>query len=382
MDHCHDIAAFPIGARDAQSNSRVSPAALIYNSFVAIPVTSEAEGVPAPNEKNRPVLVAIITAASAIAVALIGYLVPRQSLINFTGTVRDSMTHRPIADARVSIEVDQNVPQRLTTDSEGIFYARLSKNAQSILLNVEADGYNRYRLEVPSVRTGIETILLEPNQPAPPKQDAGKIVPDNSKSGLIVKPPKEAKVQVSLADSGAGLVGIWRGQNGKPFFVHGYDAVAIPDRLGFDLPNGSPWTLEAWIHPTGDPGGHVVGKRDGCTGGDGFYQISIDANAPNTGMSVDPQYTPPYTWTHVAIVANGSDGWTSYANGTRVKTVSSPGWRVQNSGRFLIGGSGTCKPFIGAIDLVSLYARALSASEIQTAYSSQRSEVLHNRIEN
>jgi hypothetical protein len=348
--------------------------------------------VSTPKEKNRPVLVAIIAAGSAIVVALIGYLVPtlrEPLLVSFTGAVRDRVTQRPIANARVAIAEDQNVPQRFTTDSEGVFHARLSKNAQNILLNVQADGYNDYTREGQSVRTGIEPIFLEPNQPAPPKQNTGKIVPDdaaqrqNSKSGAIVKPPEERRVQITnLSVSGAGPVGTWRGQNGKPFFMHGYDAVEISDRPGFDLPNGSSWTLEAWVYPTGDPRGHVVGKREGCKGGDGFYQISIDVNAPGTGMSVDPQYTPLNIWTQVAIVANGSEGWTSYANGTAVKTVWSPGWKIQNSGQFLIGGSGTCKLFIGAIDLVSLYARALSESEIRATYSSQRAEVLRNRIEN
>jgi hypothetical protein len=336
-------------------------------------------------------LVAIIAAGSAIVVALIGYLVPtlrEPLLVSFTGTVRDRMTQRPIANARVAIAEDQNVPQRFTTDSEGVFHTRLSKNAQNILLNVEADGYHDYTREGQSVRTGIEPIFLEPNQPAPPKQNTGKIVHDdaaqrqNSKDDAIVKPPEERRAQITnLSGSGTGLVGTWRGQNGRPFFIQGYGPVTISDRPGFYLPNGSSWTLEAWVYPIGDPRGHVVGKRDGCRGGDGFYQISIDANAPGTGMSVDPQFTPLNTWTQVAIVADG-DGWTSYANGHAVKTVWSPGWKIQNSGQFLIGGSGTCKLFIGAIDLVSLYARALSKSEIQATYSSQHAEVLHNWIEN
>jgi hypothetical protein len=203
----------------------------------------------------------------------------------------------------------------------------------------------------------------------------------NLKSDAIVKSLREWRVPITnLAGSGAGLVGTWRGPNGKPFFIHGNDSVAIPDRADFDLPNGSSWTLEAWVYPTEDPRGkHVVGKRDGCNGGGGFYQISI--NDDNPGMSIDPQYTPLNTWTHVAIVGNGSEGWSSFANGVVVKTVSSPGWRIRNSGRFLIGGSGTCTLFIGAIDQVSLYARALSEAEIRSTYTSQSSEVLRNRIE-
>lgn len=184
-----------------------------------------------------------------------------------------------------------------------------------------------------------------------------------------------------IVASTAGLVGAWRGPNGVPFFFHGNDVVAIPDQTGFNLPNGSPWTLEAWIYPTENPRGrHIVGKRDGCKG-PGFYQIAVDINAPETGVSVAPQYTPINTWTHVAIVADGRVGWSSYANGELVKTVFAPGWQVQSPGRFVIGGSGTCGIFVGVIGRVSLYQRALSEAEIQVTYSSQRSEVLHDRIE-
>jgi hypothetical protein len=204
----------------------------------------------------------------------------------------------------------------------------------------------------------------------------------NLKSDTIVKSLREWQVPITnLAGSGAGLVGTWRGPNGKPFFIRGNDAVAIPDRPGFDLPNGSSWTLEAWIYPTENPRGrHVVGKRDNCKGGDGFYQIGMDDSPPTTGLSINAQFTPVHTWTHVAIAAN-SEGWKSYANGTLVKTVSSPGWRIQNSGRLLIGGSGTCAMFSGAIDRVSMYSRTLSEAEIRAAYTSQRSEILRNRIE-
>jgi hypothetical protein len=52
-----------------------------------------------------------------------------------------------------------------------------------------------------------------------------------------------------------------------------------------------------------------------------------------------------------------------------VKTVLAPNWRNRNSGPFLIGGAGTCAPFKGVIEEVSLFGRALSAAEVQARYS-------------
>jgi hypothetical protein len=181
--------------------------------------------------------------------------------------------------------------------------------------------------------------------------------------------------------STTGLVGVWRGRYGMPLYFQGNDDVVYPDQTGTDLPNGSSWTLEAWIYPIGNPSGmHIMGKRGYCNGNDGFYQIALDKNTPTTGMSVDPAFTPPQSWTHVAIAAS-STGWVSYVNGTAVKTVSAPGFRIQNNSQFMIGGSGIgCPHFKGAIDYVSLYSRALSESEILATYSTQRPHVLTEQI--
>jgi hypothetical protein len=159
-----------------------------------------------PKEKTRPVTVALITTGGVILVALLGFLGTRthadsppkpttvgtgisptqagesstdgkqvapsptgspqedSSLVNYTGTVRDGRTNRPIGGAKVAITEDEDVPQRLTTDSEGVFYAKLHKTSKTILLTIGAVGYKEYTRRAKSVRTGGEDILLEPEQ--------------------------------------------------------------------------------------------------------------------------------------------------------------------------------------------------------------------------
>jgi len=91
---------------------------------------------------------------------------PRQlttpDLIAYTGTVKEAKTLKPVRNALVGITEDQNVPQRFTTDSEGVFFAKLSKDTQTMLLEITAAGYHDYSRRGPTVRTGREDIFLEP----------------------------------------------------------------------------------------------------------------------------------------------------------------------------------------------------------------------------
>jgi carboxypeptidase family protein len=83
-------------------------------------------------------------------------------LVSYTGTVRNAKTKKPVGGAKVAITEDQEVPQRFTTDSDGVFFAKLHKNANTVLLTIDADGYKEYTRRTNSVRTGSEEILIEP----------------------------------------------------------------------------------------------------------------------------------------------------------------------------------------------------------------------------
>jgi hypothetical protein len=116
--------------------------------------------------KEHPILVAIIGAAAVIIAAFITYEGATGGFSNgtfdYTGDVL-SKTGAPISGAMVSIAEDQKVPQHIRTDSEGVFHAMLSKKTQHIHLDVRAEGYTAYNLDVPLRRTGSEEILLTPD---------------------------------------------------------------------------------------------------------------------------------------------------------------------------------------------------------------------------
>ena len=85
----------------------------------------------------------------------------------YTGKVSDAITNKPIHNARIIVEEDQNAPQVQRTDSEGIFHIVLHSAAHSARLRVEADGYEQLKRHVSFSRTGIEPITLNPFAAAP-----------------------------------------------------------------------------------------------------------------------------------------------------------------------------------------------------------------------
>src|ERR1700690_1296752 len=118
-------------------------------------------------KKDNSIAVALIGAAAVVIAALIAFWAtrpkePEPTLVNYTGTVKDESSKKPIRGAAVAITEDEAPPQRFATDSEGVFYARLSKNTHSMLLEVRATNYQEYSRRGPTVRTGGEDIFLTP----------------------------------------------------------------------------------------------------------------------------------------------------------------------------------------------------------------------------
>jgi hypothetical protein len=181
-------------------------------------------------------------------------------------------------------------------------------------------------------------------------------------------------VAASATPDTSGLVHTWHGENGNAYYFDGKRSVPVTDIDGLDLANSSSWTLEAWVFPLSSQTQHIAGKRGPCGAGDGFYQLAIGRGDPNKGMSIDPKFVPANTWTEVAISMAGDTGWKVYANGVMVKEVEAPHWKIENSAPFRIGAAGTCAPFIGVIDEVSLFRRALSAGELQSRVAAARAQ--------
>ncbi len=210
----------------------------------------------------------------------------------------------------------------------------------------------------------------------------------------------------------AGLVGWWKGDgntvdsvagnNGvfvNPQYTNGvvgqaftfdpnslpygtYTGVQIPDQPAYELTNSL--TIEGWIRPRGD--GYVILWRGDHRPGLDPYNFSMEANntlvfqicqADGTGAMIQTTANY-YQWTHVTATLDGSTGAMSiYTNGVlavqtntsarpfgRLDPTQSPGVGIGN-----VNDGGNNFPFVGDIDEISLYNRALSAGEIAAIYS-------------
>ncbi len=163
-----------------------------------------------------------------------------------------------------------------------------------------------------------------------------------------------------------------------------YSGVQIADQPAYALTNAL--TIEGWVRPRGD--GYMIFFRGDHRPGMDPYYLSMQAN--NTirfgitdadANSASVETTLIYSeWTHVAATLDGEAGTLSiFTNGVLAAQTStsvhpfgdllpdqSPGIGIGN-----LNDGGNNFPFVGDLDEISLYSRALnSASEIAANYNS------------
>ena len=161
----------------------------------------------------------------------------------------------------------------------------------------------------------------------------------------------------------------------------GWTGVQIPDRPAYALTDAL--TITGWIRPQGN--GYIIFWRGDNRPGLDPYALSMQGDhdlafiiSDEEGNNPRVDATIPYhQWTHVAATFDSSIGTMSlYINGVlAAQTVtavrpfgelqpdSSPGVGVGN-----LNDGGNNFPFVGDIDEIALFGRALSANEIQRLY--------------
>lgn len=144
-------------------------------------------------------------------------------------------------------------------------------------------------------------------------------------------------------------------------FTGGY--LQILDSASLDFVPGSALTVEMWVKRT-QPGPvpYFFGKRAGC----GSYNYE----SPSDLLAGANWNVPVGQWQHLAWVFTGAEMLAYVDGGLVYRTAVTLG--APNDVPLLIGASGTCgQTFVGLVDEVRLYNRALAQSEIQALYGAQ-----------
>ena len=198
-------------------------------------------------------------------------------------------------------------------------------------------------------------------------------------TGLVAAYGFEEGTGTTVADaSGSGNNGtvsgaLWSssGRYGNALAFDGVnDIVTVPDANSLDLTTGL--TLEAWVYPTALSGWRTVLLKE--VSSELAYALYAHDDVPRpagyvrvgSSQSVAGSTALPLnTWTHLALTYDGTT-LRLYQGGTQIGSRAVTGTIATSSLPLRIGGNAIWgEYFAGRIDEVTVYNRALSASEIQ-----------------
>lgn len=248
---------------------------------------------------------------------------------------------------------------------ETLSYALLSPPAGA---SIDANGIVTY---TPSAAGNYQITTRVTDNGTPPLSatnvfTVGVLTPSTPPSGLVSWwTGNGTTADANGVNNGAlsGNASYSPGIFGQAFnFNSGY--LTVLDSASLDFAPGSALTVELWAKRT-QPGypAYYFGKRVNC----GTYNYQSPSDQFTAGTAYDP---PVGQWRHFAWVFTGTE-MLGYVNGAlvyRTQTTLGP----VNAAALFIGNSGTCnQPFVGLIDEVRLYNRALSAAEVQAVYGAQ-----------
>ncbi len=165
---------------------------------------------------------------------------------------------------------------------------------------------------------------------------------------------------------------------GKAAFVNGYSYITVSHSPSMDVGKEA-FSFGAWVNFIGKKDGknqHFLNKR---TGGKGiFWDMYLSSEGSNinseiAGRSYDnpPSGMLPNTWHHIFLIRDSFGFVAVYIDGKLIKNKYMPG-DSSNTHSFNIGNlEGSLEQgFIGLIDEVVIYNRALTMKEVIKIYSS------------
>ena len=165
------------------------------------------------------------------------------------------------------------------------------------------------------------------------------------------------------------------GESQKAYRFNGSSYVEVPDTLSLRNITGAV-TMMAWINPRGWYNGQIPIMQKGNKR-DVQYQFEVERGKAlwQAGKLMGQMNLEIGKWQHIALTFNGTET-IFYYNGQKRHMWGSRKRLTQNPGALFIGYDpwGMDEYFIGDMDDVRLYNRALSEKEIQELYKAESPE--------
>ena len=197
-------------------------------------------------------------------------------------------------------------------------------------------------------------------------------------NGIVGWWPGDASAQdVEGRDHGTlhGNASYAAGFVGQAFSFDGVSAyVEVPHAADISFANDQAFTLELWFRPLSDSPAYFVLKNAGYGIRWRGSSQSLDFYNGNDHFSAGASWQID-VWYHVALVDDGATTVKLYVNGRLDKSDDGPPRNPNRFGTFALqfggveGPTSASERFRGLVDDVSLYRRALSASEIYNLYA-------------
>jgi len=195
----------------------------------------------------------------------------------------------------------------------------------------------------------------------------------NVPSGLVSWWPGENSAEDIAGPNNAtpvGNVGYAPGLVGTAFQLNGgyFEAPWSPSLLF--ITGESAMTAECWVFSQNDSlPFHVCGMRNDASG-QSKWQIACDVD--------NPQFTPERDrWNHMALTLD-HQSYRFYRNGVLLLSTETFNWGggPNTNTTFKIGTSDIYKPFIGLIDELRYYNRALTSNEVAAIYAAGTNKIV------
>jgi len=163
------------------------------------------------------------------------------------------------------------------------------------------------------------------------------------------------------------------GNANKAYSFNGNADISIANAttLNIQQPNGQ-ISISVWAKKTTNASvGHILGKRTLC--GNFQYQLAFNSSPINIGWGGPNSFVnntltvfPLNEWIHYVGTFDGTT-WKLYKNGVFAESIVAA-LTSAVADNLIFGGSGTCQKFVGSIDDIRIYNRALNECEIQNLF--------------